>query len=137
MSRRGRLIGLAIALALLANGGANYAMAGIGACKPVKACEPVKKVPVCKPVKVYEPAKTVPACKPVRPLPPPEVCKPVKACEGVDSHGKHVVLKEHFARFAWRFKRHANGNVIHEDNSLPTTSGTSPTPSPAPKPPTT
>ena len=110
MSRRGRLIGLAIALALLANGVANYALAGIGACKPVRVCEPVKAVPVCKPVKV---------------------------CDPVDAHGKHVVLHDHVARFAWRFKKHTVGYEVYQDKSLPATSTTRPTPAPAPQPPTT
>jgi hypothetical protein len=131
MSQRGRLIGLAIALALLANGVANHALAGIG------ACEPVKKVPVCKPVRVCEPVKTVPVCKPVKPLLPPEVCKPVKACDRVDAHNKLVVVHERIARLVWRFKSHAAGNEVYEDNSLPTTSTTPPTPAPAPNPPTT
>ena len=54
MSRGSRLMGLAIAVALLAGGVANKASAGPGACKPVQACTPVTTapaVPVCKPVK--------------------------------------------------------------------------------------
>ena len=137
MSRRGRLIGLAIALALLANGVANYALAGVGACKPVKVCEPVKAVPVCKPVKVCEPVKAVPVCKPVKPLPLPEVCKPVKVCDPVDAREKHVVLHDHVAHFAWRFKKHTVGYEVYQDKSLPATSTTSPSPAPAPQPPTT
>jgi hypothetical protein len=137
MSRRGRLIGLAVALALLANGFANNAMAGIGARKSVKACEPVKKVPVCKPVKVCEPVKTLPVCKPVQPLPLPEACKPVKTCDRVAVHSKSVVLHERWARFVWRFKAHATGYEVQQEASPPATSSTPPTPAPAPQPPTT
>ena len=66
MSRRSRLIGLAIATALLANGLASHALAGWGLLRPVKACEPVQQVPACKPVHALP---LPPACKPVRPLP--------------------------------------------------------------------
>jgi hypothetical protein len=137
MSRRGRFIGLAIALALLANGVANYAFAGVGACKPVKVCEPAKTVPVCKPVKACEPVKAVPACKPVKTLPPPEVCKPAKACDQVDVHGKHLVLQDRVVRFVWLLKKHAVAHEVYEDNSLPATSTTPSTPAPIPQSPTT
>jgi hypothetical protein len=146
MSRRGRLIGLAVALALLANGVVNHAMAGIGARKPVRVCEPVKTLPVCKPVMVCEPAKTLPVCKPVKtlpvckpvkPLPLPEACKPVKACDRVVAHSKSVVLHERLARFVWRFKAHAAGYEVQQEASPPATSSTPPTPAPAPQPPTT
>jgi hypothetical protein len=53
----------------------NAAFASSDACRPVRACAPVKvvqaaPVPVCKPVKALPPA-----CQPVKPLPP--ACKPV------------------------------------------------------------
>jgi hypothetical protein len=100
MSRRGRVIGLVIAIAVLANGVANQASAGPGACKPVKVCEPVKAAPV------------PPVCKPVKPLPPPEVCKPVKACDGV-AQAKRAVLQDHIARFVSHFKRHGAGKEVY------------------------
>ena len=148
MSRRVRLIGLAIAFALLANGVANHAFAGFGIHHKVTACSPVQQVPACQPVK---PLTLPEVCKPVKPLPPPPACtpvkacepvkavpacKPVKACDQVDTHGKHVVLQERVTWFAWRLKRHTPASVVYEDNSLPTTSAKTPTPSPAPKPPT-
>jgi hypothetical protein len=131
MSRRGRLIGLAIALVLLANGVVNYAVAGIGVCKPAKS------LPVCKPVKVCEPVKEVPVCRPSKPLPPPEVCKPVKVCEPADTHGKHAVSRDHLNRLAWRLKRHAVDYTVVEDAPQPTTSAIPPAPAPVPKSPTT
>jgi hypothetical protein len=146
MSRRVRLIGLAIAFALLADGVANYALAGLGACKPVRVCEPVVAVPVCKPVKVCAPVKvpvckpvkvcapvTVPACKPVQPLPPPEVCKPVRVCDRVAVATKHVFVHTH--RLASRLKRHWTGDTVYEEYSSPATTDTPPTPAaPAPIP---
>ena len=132
MSGRSCLVGLAIAVALLANGFASKAIAGPGACKPVKACEPVKAVPkVCGPVKT---AAAVPVCKPVRPLPPPEACKPVKVCDGVDAHGKNVVLHDHIARFVSRLKKHSTGKEVYYDAPQPAPSQTPPTPAPAPQP---
>ena len=126
MSRRSRVMGLAIAVALLANGVAHQANAGLGACKPVRACEAVKAAPA------------VPACKPVKPLPLPGACKPVKACEGVDAHSKHVVRQDHLARFVSHFKRHGTGKEVYYNDapkSAPTT--TPPTPAPAPQSPAT
>ena len=123
MSRRSRLIGLAIAVALLANGVANKANAGPGACKPVKACEPVKT------------AAAVPACKPVKPLPLPGACKPVKACEGVDAHGKYVVVHDHIARFVSHFRKHSTGKEVYYNTApQPAPSQAPPTPAPAPQP---
>ena len=133
MSRRGRLIGLAIAVALLANGVANKANAGPGACKPVKVCEPVKAapaVPACKPVK---PLPIPEVCKPAKPLPLPEVCKPVKACDGVDAHTKYAVLQDRIARFVSHFKRHGTGKEVYYDAPQPAPSQTPPTPAPAPQ----
>jgi hypothetical protein len=133
MSRRGRLIGLAIAVALLANGIANKANAGPGACKPVQACAPVTAapaVPVCKPVKALPPE----VCKPAKPLPLSEVCKPVKACDGVDAHAKYVVLQDRIARFVGHFKRHGTGKEVYYDAPQPAPSQTPPTPAPAPRP---
>ena len=125
MSRRSRLIGLAIAVALLANGVANKASAGPGACNPVKACEAVKAAPA---------VPAVPACKPVKALPLPGACKPVKACEGVDAHSKHVVRQDRIARFASHFKKHGTGKAVYyydAPKSAPST--TPPTPAPAPQ----
>jgi hypothetical protein len=122
MSGRIRLAGLAIAAALLANGVANKANAGSGACTPVKACAPVKAAPA------------VPVCKPVKPLPPPEVCKPVQACAGVDAHGKYVTLRDHITRFANRFKKPNTGKEVYRDAPQPAPSETAPAPAPAPTP---
>ena len=130
MSRRVRLIGLAIALALLANGVANHAFAGWGHLRPVKACEPVQQVPACQPVK---PLPLPEVCKPVKPLPPPQVCAPVKACEPVDAHSKHVV-HDHVARLVWRLKRHTAGYTVYESSPQPVTSPTPSAPAPAPQP---
>ena len=130
MSRRVRLIGLAIALALLANGVANHAFAGWGHLRPVKACEPVKQVPACRPVK---PLPLPEVCKPVKPLPPPKVCTPVKVCDPVDAHGKYVV-HDHIARLVWRLKRHTAGYTVYESSPQPVTSPTPSTPAPAPQP---
>jgi hypothetical protein len=138
MSRRSRLIGLAIAIAILAYGFDNKANAGIGACKPVKevkTCAPVKAetvVPACKPVTV------VPACKPVKALPPPPpACKPVKTCEGVDTYvEKHAVVHEHLARIFGHIKGHKHADKVYYDapaTSAPATAPSkSPTPAPAP-----
>ena len=122
MSRRSRLIGLAIAAALLAGGVANKASAGPGACKPVQACTPVTAAPA------------VPVCKPVRPLPPPEVCKPVKACDGVYAHNKYVVVHDRIARLASHFRKHSTGKAVYYDAPQPAPSQTPPTPAPAPQP---
>ena len=146
MSRRGRLIGLAIAIALLANGVANYAHAGFAHLKAVKACEPVKQVPACQPVKplplpeVCKPVKPLPlpaACKPVKPLPLPGACKPVKACEQVDAPSTREVVRDHVARLVWRLKRHTTGYAEYESTPQPTRSPAPPTPAPAPQSPTT
>ncbi len=140
MNRRVRLIGLAIALALLANGVANKASAGPGACKPVKVCEPVKAAPLpaCKPVRALPLPET---CKPVKPLPPPGACKPVGACDRVDTHGKLVVVHDHIARFVSRFTRHGAGKEVYYDAPQPAPSATPTTPAPtlppAPQPATT
>ena len=133
MSGRSRLLGLAIAVALLANGVANKASAGLGACKPVQACEPVKAaptVPACKPVK---PLPLPAACKPVKALPAPAACKPVKACEGVDAHSKYVVRHDHIARLVSRFKKHSSGKEVYYDAPQPAPSTTPPTPAPVPQ----
>ena len=124
MSGRSRLVGLAIAAALLANGVANKADAGPGACKPVKVCEPVKAAPA------------VPVCKPVKPLPLPEVCKPVKACDGVDAHNKYVVVHDRIARFASHFRKHSTGKEVYHDAPQPAPSAAPPAPAPAPQSPT-
>ena len=111
MSGKSRVVGLAIAAALLANGVANNANAGLGACKPVEVCSPVRAVPavpVCKPVQPLPPA-----CKPVRPLPPPEVCKPVGACDGVGTRARYAVLHDRVARFVGHFKRHGTGKEVY------------------------
>jgi hypothetical protein len=122
MSGRSRLVGLAIAVALLASGVANKASADLGACKPVKACTPVKAAPV------------VPVCKPVKQLPAPAACKPVKA----DANTKYVALRDRIARFTGHFKRHDTGKEVYYDAPKPVPSHeASPTPAPAPKPPTT
>ena len=138
MSRRSRLIGLAIAAALLANGFATKASADNGACQPVKACAPVKTlpaVPVCKPVRQLP----LPgACKPVKPLPLPEACKPVKACDAVDAHHKYyAVLQDRVARFARHFKKHSSGTEVYYDAPQPAPTQASPAlpPAPAPAPP--
>ena len=130
MSRRVRLIGLAIALALLANGVANHAFAGLGVLRPVKACAPVQKVPACQPVK---PLPLPEVCKPVKPLPPPQTYAPVKACEPVDAHSKHVV-HDHIARLVWRLKRHTAGYTVYESSPQPVTSPAPSAPVPAPQP---
>jgi hypothetical protein len=73
-------------VAFLANALQTSAQAEIGACKPVKACEPVKVVPR---VKVCEPVKVVPlpeTCAPVKVVPPPKTCEPVKTCDSVKDH---------------------------------------------------
>jgi hypothetical protein len=140
MSRRVRLLGLAIAVALLANGVANYALAGGGVRKPVKVCEPVKAVPTvpaCQPVK---PSPLPAVCKPVKPLPPPEACKPVKAYDSVDAHSKRVVVHDHIVRFVSRFK-HGVSKEVYYDAPQPAPSVTPATPAPtlppAPRPATT
>jgi hypothetical protein len=149
MSERSRLIGLVMAVALLAGGVANKANAGLGACKPVKVCEPVKAapaVPACKPVKplpppeACKPVKPLPppeACKPVKYLPTPEACKPVKTCDGVDVPNKHAALQDRIARFVSRFKKHDIGKEVYQDVPQPAPSETPPTPAPAPQSPTT
>ena len=124
MSGRIRLVGLAIAVALLANGVANKASAGPGVCKPVKVCGPVTAAPA------------VPVCKPVRQLPPPEVCKPVKACDGVDTHYKCVVRKDRKARFVSHFRKHNTCQQVYYDAPQSAPSVAPPIPAPAPKPPT-
>ena len=121
MSGRSRLLGLAIAVALLAGGVANKASAGSDACQPVKACAPVKAAPA------------VPVCKPVKLLPLPGACKPVKACEAVDAHNKRAVLQDHIARFVSHFKKHSIGKEVYSDAPQPAPSGTPPTPAPAPQ----
>jgi len=134
MSRRSRLIGLAIAAALLAGGVANKASAGPGACKPVQACTPVTAapaVPVCKPVRPLPPPE---ACKPVKSLPLPEVCKPVTACDGVYAHNKYVVVHDRIARLASHFRKHSTGKAVYYDAPQPAPSQTPPTPAPAPQP---
>jgi hypothetical protein len=133
MSRRVRLIGLAIALALLVNGVANHAFAGLGVLRPVKACAPVQQVPACQPVK---PLPLPEVCQPVKPLPPPKVCAPVKACAPVDAHGKHVV-HDHIAQLVWRLKRHTAGYTVYESDPQPVTSPAPSAPVPAPQPPRT
>jgi hypothetical protein len=144
MSRRGRLMGLAIAAALLANGVANVAHADPGVCKPVKVCEPVKaapEVPVCKPVttlpkpEVCKPVKALPkpeVCKPAKTSPPPEVCKPAKTSDDV-AHPKYAILQERIARIVSHFKSDTNGKEVDYDISQPSPSQSPPTPAPAPQ----
>jgi hypothetical protein len=131
MSRGTRVMGLAIAVALLASGVVNRADAGPGVCKPVKVCEPVKATPVpaCKPVKQLPPPEV---CKPAKPLPPPEVCKPVKACDGV-AHAKRAVLQDHIARLASHWKRHGAGKAVYYETPQPAPTKTPPAPTPAPQ----
>lgn len=119
MSGRIRLLGLAIIVVLLANGFANRASAGIGACKPVKACEPVKAAP------------PVPTCKPVKPLPPPEACKPVKTCDGVGTHAKAVALRYRGTWHAGHWKKHGTGKETYFDAPQTAPSETPPAPAPA------
>ncbi len=119
MSRRSCLIGVAIAVVLLANGVANKAIAGSNACEPVKA------------------ASAVPVCKPVKPLPPPEVCKPVKSCEGVDAHTNRVDLQDRIVRLVSHFKRHGAGQEVYYDAPQPAPFQAPPAPAPAPKSPAT
>ena len=133
MSGRSRVIGLAIAIALLASGVVNNASAFPGVCKPVGACQPVKAapvVPVCKPVTAL-PAPEV--CKPVKILPPPEVCKPVNACDGVDAHVKHVAFHDHVIRLVSHFKKHGTGKEVYYDAPQSAPSSTPPAPAPAPQ----
>jgi hypothetical protein len=136
MIRRSGVIGLALAALLVANGLVKTVSADIGACKPVKVCAPVTTapaVPVCKPVKVL-PLPEV--CKPVKALPTPGACKPVKEYGCVGAHPKHVILKNHVARFASHFRKHGIGKEVSYDTPQPVPSPTSPTPAPAPQPPT-
>ena len=73
MSRTRGWIGLAVVFVILAIGWNGTASATPGACKPVKACEAVKPLPI------------LPACA------------PVKACERVDGYVKHETLHDRVA----------------------------------------
>lgn len=121
MSGRIRLLTLAIAVPLLANGFVDKVNAGVGACKPVKACEPVKAAP------------PVPACKPVKPLPPPEACKPVKTCDGVDAYTTKAVLHDRITQKVSRWKHHKTGKEVYYEAPQTAPSETPPTPAPAPQ----
>ena len=122
MSGRSRVVGLAIAAVLMANGLADKASAGPGACKAVKACEPVKA------------QAAVPACKPVKPVPLPEVCKPAKTCDGVDAHSKVVAVHDRIVRFVSRFKKHSTGKEVYYDVPQPAPSAAPSIPPPVPAP---
>ncbi len=114
----------------------NAAMAWSDACKPVRACAPVKvvqtaPVPVCKPV-----TPLPPVCQPVKPLPP--ACKPVQACERVDAHAKLASARGHIShalsapkRFAGRVReRHGKDTVYVTPESATPAPTTAPSPAP-------
>jgi hypothetical protein len=108
------------AFAVLALGWSNVAHATPGVCKPVRACEAVKPVPL------------PPVCQPVKKVLPP-ACQPVKACEPVDGSVRHVAVRSHIAPLATaRVRlashvghRHAHGVVYAAPEGA--------APSPAPK----
>jgi hypothetical protein len=124
-----------VAFTLLA-GVESAAIASSDACKPVRACAPVKvvqaaPVPVCKPVQALPPA-----CQPVRPL--PSACKPVQACERVDGHAKLASARGHInraltapKRFAERIReRHGKDTVYVTPESATPAPTTAPSPAP-------
>lgn len=142
--KRNWLTGLVLSLAvLLASGSRNVAHATPGACKPVKACEPVKlappPVPACQPVKIVTPP--VPACQPVKIVtPPPPACKPVKTCDPVKEKLGRLAGHPHLVAVLHTPKRlvaHVLGRdtgVIYVDaDSQPSLAPTEATP-PAPAP---
>jgi hypothetical protein len=120
MSRRSRVVWLAIAIAWLANGVAIKATAGPDACKPVTVCEPVKAEPA------------IPACKPVKSLSIPEVCKPVKACDSA-THTKYAVLQDRIVWIVSHFNKYGAGKEVYYDAPQSAPSRTPKTPATAPQ----
>ena len=120
------VLGIGLA-AFLTSGAMNMAFAGSDACKPVKACEPVKKI-VLPPVHACEPVKIV--------APPVHACAPVKACDPVHEH--LVALHDHVSQVLhviWargHICRHVAVTGYAEPAASPVQSNAPPAPAPAP-----